>query len=215
MNLASITPTKLRIILLLCLVVLSVVGVALFTVGYNRLEVFAASVQTTSSEAQASRSSVQDLVTTKEFLAKNQNAIDRASQLVAESKSYVYQDQIISDINTYANEAGLTISSITFDAPTTTAVATAPAATQQATGSSTTTAPVGGVGVAPTGVKSMTASVTIKNPTDYTSMLSFIHLIEQSLFRMQISQIGISASTDTAHPNQVSSDILTIEVYVR
>lgn len=212
MNLASITPTKLRIILLLCLVVLSVIGVALFTVGYNRLETFAASTQTVASQAQASQSSVQNLVTTKEFLAQNQAAVSRASQLVAESKSYVYQDQIISDINTYAGEAGLTISSITFDAPTTAAVAAPAAAAPAGTAGA---APAVSAGAAPAGVKSMTASVTIKNPTNYTSMLSFVHLIEQSLFRMQISQIGISAAPGGTGSNQVTSDILTIEVYVR
>ena len=90
-----------------------------------------------------------------------------------------------------------------------------------ATRSNTPAAPTAGAGAGagvaatPAGVKSMTASVTIKNPTDYMSMLRFTHLIEQSLFRMQVSQVGISASADVAHPNQVNSDILTIEVYVR
>lgn len=217
MNLPSITPIKLRAILSLCLVVLSIVGVVLFMVGYNKLKTFSASVQTVAADAQASQSSVQDLTITKQFLAQNQNSVDRASQLVAESQSYVYQDQIINDINTYANESGLGITNIAFTSPTTAAVgaAPAPAAAQAAT-------PIGATGTtatsaSPAGVKSMTASVTIKNPTNYLSMLNFIHLIEQSLFRMQISQVGISASTDTSNSasNQITSDILTIEVFVR
>lgn len=209
MNLASITPTKLRIILLLCLLVLSAIGVALFTVGYNRLQTFATSAQTVASEAEASQSSIQDLVATKALLAQNEDAVKRASQLVAESQSYVYQDQIISDINTFAGESGLSITNISFATPITTAVAAAPAAPTAGAGAGA------GVAATPAGVKSMTASVTIKNPTDYMSMLRFTHLIEQSLFRMQVSQVGISASADVAHPNQVNSDILTIEVYVR
>lgn len=215
MSFSSITPTKLRIILVLCLVVLSVVGIGLFTVGYGRLETFATSVQTVASQAQASQSSVQDLITTKAFLAKNQDAVDRASQLAAESKSYVYQDQIISDINTFAGESGLTITNITFDAPTTTAVAAAPAVAPPA-GDVAAAAPLGGTAAVPAGVKSMTASVTIKNPTDYMAVLRFTHLIEQSLFRMQISQVGVSAYAGTdLPPGAVNSDILTIEVYVR
>lgn len=209
----SLTPVKLRIILSLCLVVLCVVGIGLFTVGYGKLKTFATSVQDVADQAQASQSSVQDLIATKQFLAQNSEAVDRANQLVAESKSYVYQDQIISDLNKYASEAGLSITNITFTDATTTAVSSPsstppPAATGTAAGAPTTAA-------APAGVKSMTASVTIKNPTSYLSMLNFIHLVEQSLFRMQISQIGISASNDSSSPGQVSSDVLTIEVYVR
>lgn len=209
----SLTPVKLRVILSLCLVVLCVVGIGLFTVGYGKLKTFATSVQDVADQAQASQSSVQDLIATKQFLAQNSEAVDRANQLVAESKSYVYQDQIISDLNKYASEAGLSITNITFTDATTTAVSSPsstppPAATGTAAGAPTTAA-------APAGVKSMTASVTIKNPTSYLSMLNFIHLVEQSLFRMQISQIGISASNDSSSPGQVSSDVLTIEVYVR
>lgn len=221
MNLSSITPVKLRVILSLCLVILSVIGVGLFTVGYNKLKTFSTSVQTVATEAQASQSSVQDLTVTKQLLSQDQDAVDRASQLVAESKSYLYQDQIISDINTYAGEAGLAITNISFNNPTTAAVGAAPAAAPAAVATPAAAPGVAGAapvaGASPTGVKSMTASVTIKNPTDYLSMLKFIHLIEQSLFRMQISQVGISASTDTANStaNQVSSDILTIEVFVR
>ena len=210
----SLTPVKLRVILSLCLVVLCVVGVGLFTVGYGKLKTFAASVQDVADQAQASQSSVQDLIATKQFLAQNSEAVDRASQLVAESKSYVYQDQIISDLNKYASEAGLSITNITFTDATTTAVGSSSSSTP-APAATGTPAGAPAASAAPAGVKSMTASVTIKNPTSYLSMLNFIHLVEQSLFRMQISQIGISASNDSSSQGQVSSDVLTIEVYVR
>ncbi|HSW90369.1 MAG TPA: hypothetical protein VLF64_00035 [Candidatus Saccharimonadales bacterium] len=206
MKLKNMTPVKLRIILALSLIILSILGIGMFAFGYGQLKLFVIAAQDVAAKAQSSQSSVQDLVATKKFLQSNADAINRANQLAAESMSYVYQDQVINDINKYASEAGLAITNIAFTTPTTTAVGgtTAP----PVTGSAATTA-------APAGVKSMTANVTIKNPTNYLAMLDFIHLIEQSLFRMQISQIGISASSDDKNPNQVSSDILTIEVYVR
>lgn len=204
MKLSSMTPVKLRLILGFSLVILSVLGVGVFTFGYGQIKDFVVTAQDVASKAQTSQSSIQDLVTTKKFLETNADAVNRANQLVAESKSYVYQDQVISDINKYASEAGLVITNIAFAAATTTA--TSGAASTPAAGSAT---------AAPSGVKSITANVTVQNPTDYLAMLNFIHLIEQSLFRMQISQVGISASGDDKHPNQVSSDILTIEVYVR
>jgi len=206
MKLKNMTPVKLRIILALSLIILSILGIGMFAFGYGQLKLFVIAAQDVAAKAQSSQSSVQDLVATKKFLQSNADAINRANQLAAKSMSYVYQDQVINDINKYASEAGLAITNIAFTTPTTTAVGgtTAP----PVTGSAATTA-------APVGVKSMTANVTIKNPTNYLAMLDFIHLIEQSLFRMQISQIGISASSDDKNPNQVSSDILTIEVYVR
>lgn len=207
MKLKNMTPVKLRIVLALCIVTLSVLGVGVFAFGYGQLKQFAASAQDVASKAQASQSSVRDLVATKKFLETNADAVNRASQLAAESKSYVYQDQVISDINKYASEAGLSITNIAFTTPTTAAVG--------GSASGATAAPATGSTAAPTGVKSITANVTVQNPTNYLAMLNFIHLIEQSLFRMQISQVGISASGDTSNPNQVSSDILTIEVYVR
>ena len=205
MKLSSMTPVKLRLILGFSLVILSTLGVIVFTFGYGQLKDFVVTAQDVASKAQTSQSSVQDLVTTKKFLEANADTVNRANQLVAESKSYVYQDQVISDINKYASEAGLIITNITFAAATTTATSNS-APTTPATGSAT---------AAPSGVKSITANVTVQNPTDYLAMLNFIHLIEQSLFRMQISQVGISGSNDDKHPNQVSSDVLTIEVYVR
>jgi hypothetical protein len=59
----------------------------------------------------------------------------------------------------------------------------------------------------------MTATVSLKNPVNYDAMLNFIHLVEQSLFRMQISQISLSQSQ--GDQGGLTSDILTIEVYVR
>lgn len=208
MKLNNMTPVKLRIILACSLVILSVLGVVVFAFGYGQLKQFAASAQDIATKSQASQSSVQDLIATKKFLEANTDAVNRANQLAAESKSYVYQDQVISDINKYASEAGLVITNIAFTTPTTAAVGgTSSGTSAPATGTTSPTA-------APAGVKSMTANVTIQNPTNYLAMLNFIHLIEQSLFRMQISQVGISAG-DGDNQNQVSSDVLTIEVYVR
>jgi len=209
MKLKNMTPVKLRVVLALSLIVLSTLGIGVFAFGYGQLKLFVIAAQDVAAKAQASQSSVQNLVATKKFLQSNADAINRANQLAAESKSYVYQDQVINDINKYASEAGLAITNIAFTTPTTTAVGgTSGTTTPPATGSAAATS-------APAGVKSMTANVTVKNPTNYLAMLDFIHLIEQSLFRMQISQVGISASGDSKNPNQVSSDILTIEVYVR
>ena len=202
MKTTTLTPTRLRLILISVLVLLFAAGGVIFMYGYQNITAFSATAQVVAAQAQASNSSLQTLITTKRELEKDASAVSRASQLVSESKSYVYQDQIISDINKYANEAGVGITNITFTDTKTTAV-TSPTTSANAAS-------------APTGIKSETASVTLANPVDYYKMLNFIHFIEQSLFKMQISQIGLSRSgSNDGGSNTITSDVLTIEVYIR
>ncbi len=210
---SKLTPAKLRLILFALMFLLVVAAVAIFMLGYARIKSYSQEAQATSAQALASNNSLQSLAATKNELQKNTVAVKRANQLVSESQSYVYQDQIISDINKYATEAGLRITNITFtDTKTTQVAASAPAA--GASGSSAT--PGTAAASSPTGVNSKTASITLENPVDYNSILTFMHLIEQSLFRMQVAQVGLSRSTDTAKgPNKITSDTLNLEVYVR
>ena len=42
-----------------------------------------------------------------------------------------------------------------------------------------------------------------------------IHLIEQSLFRMQVSKIGLSQASSQGGQGNITSDTLTIEAYIR
>jgi hypothetical protein len=197
-----LTPTRARLVLVSLLVLLSGIGVAVFITGYNILSDFSNSSKTLAAEAQASNSSLQGIITTKAELERNADIVDRASLIVAESRSYEYQDIANNVLPAYASQAGLVITSISFDNPQPTAGTTVPA--------------VPGVTTAvPTGIKSMNITIAIKNPVEYTRMLTFIHYIEQSLFIMHIKQITLSKSNESSSGGQVSSDILTMEVYVR
>lgn len=207
----SLTPVKLRAILIVLLLVLAGAGVGVFVYGYRQLNTHATNAQETATKAEASRSSLQNLTVTEKFLAANDDVVNRADQLASESKSYLYQDQIISDINKYANEAGIEITNISFDNPVSTSVSTA----TPAAGTNDTATAASPTSAAPTNVKSTVATVTIKSPTSYSSMLAFIHLVEQSLFRMQISKIGLSQANDQAGKGNITSDTLTIEAYIR
>ena len=218
MKKSALTPTRLRIMLLVCMLLLVTLGVCIFLFGYGRVTSYAKEAQATATQATASNNSLQTLMTTKEQLAKNADAVKRADQLVAESKSYVYQDQIITDLNQYAREAGIGVTNITFtDTKTTPVTTTTPAATSSSSATSSSTGTAASSTATPAGIKSMTATVTLTSPVDYNNMLTFIYLIEQSLFRMQISQISLSRGSENgdSSSNKVTSDTLTIEVYVR
>ena len=209
----EITAMKLRLILSVALLLLAGIGTGVFMLGFNQVSSFAKEAQDTATKASASNSSLQDLVATKKTLEDNTDAIDRAAKLVAESKLYLYQDQIITDINQYASEAGLSVSGITFSSPTTTP--TGGAATSATTPGAAAPGADATAGATPSGIKSVTATVTLRNPTQYTNILTFLNLIEQSLFRMQVSQISLSKSTQEGGGSGVTSDALTIEVYTR
>jgi glycine cleavage system regulatory protein len=150
-------------------------------------------------QANNSQSNIQTLQSIQNELERDKAIVDRASNIVAESQSYQYQDQIINDITNYATRAGIEITNIDFS---TTKTAATSATTSQQTQQ---TAPT------PSGVKSSSVSVTLKNPVDYTNLLRFIHSIEQNLTKMQISRVGLSKEATGG----ITSDVLTIEVYVR
>ncbi len=207
----NITPAMLRLILIGCLLLLVAGGVGVFMAGNQILTKYAGDAQAKSAEARAGESVVQDLQKTKAILAANADTAKRASLIVAESTSYAYQDQIITDINNFASNAGLSITSITFADTKVSPTAGASAGVK---------APVAGAAAAPsapapTGIKSTTASVTLKNPVPYGSLLQFIHSVQNSLFKMRISQVSLSPSSDSKNADSVASNVFNIEVYIR
>ncbi len=199
---SRLTPTRLRLILIGCMVALVAIGVGVFMFGRGIISDYAHESQRTAAEAQSSSKTLDQLKRTKETLSRESATIERTSQLVAESKHYVYQDKIIEDITKYANDAGLSITNITFSDVKATTTTSTPAAGSAAAATPATPAPAN--------IKSRIATVTLSTPVDYYKWLTFIHSIEQGLFRMRIANIGISNDT-----NGISSDVLNIEVFVR
>jgi len=195
----NMTATRLRLLLSVSLFVITLIGGAGFYFISRTLRSMALDISHTTVDATASRDNVQILQKIQQQLVDDKEVIARANSIVADSQSYQYQDQIVNDLNDYAKKAGIAITNLDFGATTTTPAGNA--ATLPATATP-----------APAGVNSKSVTVTLKNPVDYTSLLHFIRSIEQNLTKMQISKIGISKGNSG---NQVSSDILTIQVYVR
>jgi hypothetical protein len=194
-----LTATMLRLVLCSLLFAIAIVAGIIITIMLDdQLKPFAVDVSHTVIDANASNDNVQKIQKIQKELANDKDAIDRASSIVADSQSYEYQDQIITDLNDYANRASIVITNIDFSAGTASKGTTTPAATP---------APAG-----PTGVKSTPISVTLKNPVVYDNLLRFIKSIEQNLTKMQISKVSLAKG---AGSNDISSEVLTIEVYIR
>jgi len=194
-----LTATGLRLMLSISLFLTAAIGITVASVADKTLKGVAVDTSHTVADATASQNNLQNLQKLQQDLKTKQDVVTRAASIVAESRSYEYQNQIINDLNDYAARAGLGIVNIDFSS-----------------GQLGTTAPSTAVPVPATpainGVKSTSVSITLKSPFDYGNMLRFIKSIEQNLTKMQISNIGLSKSPEG---NGISSDVLNIEVYIK
>lgn len=219
----GLTPVKLRLILSIMLFVTTGVSGSIFYFANSQLTTVANDVSHTAADAKASQNNIQALQTIQKELIKQQDTIKQVDNITADSQSYNYQNQIINDLNTYANRSGITITNIDFAASAaagggTSSGTAAPSAAAPAAGGSnaTTTAPVGGAaasgtGGAVSGLKLATISITLKTPVDYKSLLNFFNMIEQSLPKLQIAKVNLTKATQG---NGVTSEVLSIAVYI-
>ena len=187
-----------RIILsLLLLIILSaMVGLVIF--AYSFLSKTSEEVGKMQTEATAVDAKIQSLLASKSQLDRNSDTVKKAKNIVSESKLYQYQNQIIQDLNTYADRAGIPIKSFSFQNESTTSAKTAKSSKQTST--------------SPAGVKSTFVSIQLGDHIDYTKFLHFLSLIEKNVTRMQLSGVSISRG---ANNHEISIQSLEVKVYTR
>ena len=187
-----------RIILsLLLLIILSaMVGLVIF--AYSFLSKTSEEVGRMQTEATAVDAKIQSLLASKSQLDRNSDTVKKAKNIVSESKLYQYQNQIIQDLNTYADRAGIPIKSFSFQNEPTTSTKTATSSKQTST--------------SPAGVKSTFVSIQLGDHIDYTKFLHFLSLIEKNVTRMQLSGVSISRG---ANNHEISIQSLEVKVYTR
>ena len=187
-----------RIVLsLLLLIILSaMVGLVIF--AYSFLSKTSEEVGKMQTEATAVDAKIQSLLASKSQLDRNSDTVKKAKNIVSESKLYQYQNQIIKDLNTYADRAGIPIKAFSFQNEPTTSAKTA-------TSSKRTPA-------SPAGVKSTFVSIKLGDHIDYTKFLHFLSLIEKNVTRMQLLGVSISRG---ANNHEISIQSLEVKVYTR
>ncbi|MCG5094732.1 hypothetical protein MBN60_00820 [Candidatus Saccharibacteria bacterium] len=187
-----------RIILsLLLLIILSaMVGLVIF--AYSFLSKTSEEVGKMQTEAIAVDAKIQSLLASKSQLDRNSDTVKKAKNIVSESKLYQYQNQIIQDLNTYADRAGIPIKSFSFQNEPTTSAKTATSSKQTST--------------SPAGVKSTFVSIQLGDHIDYTKFLHFLSLIEKNVTRMQLLGVSISRG---ANNHEISIQSLEVKVYTR
>lgn len=143
------------------------------------------------------------------WLEKNDSTVKRASAIVAQSKLYQYQNQIITDINSYGAQTGIPISGYGFTQTAATGAAAAPTApATPTTGSATAATPQ-----VPAGVNSVTVTISFASNVNYQSFLNFLRLLEQNVTRMQVTQIALTP--DINNPATLVNPNISVIVYTR
>ena len=183
--------------LLIASIILSLGGIGAliyYATGFLNSEV-SQTVQTRI-KADLSQNDLDRLKSLEKVLKNNHASVEKAAQIVSDSKKYEYQDQIVSDINTYAIKTGVSVTGFDFGD----AFATNTKSNTQKTPTVT-------------GVKSITATLTLASPMPYDSYLRFIKAVEKNLTKMQVA--GINLTPDEEHPGQISNPSVVLIVYVR
>lgn len=187
-----------RIVLsLLLLIILSaMVGLVIF--AYSFLSKTSEEVGKMQTEAIAVDTKIQSLLASKSQLDRNSDTVKKAKNIVSESKLYQYQNQIIQDLNAYADRTGIPIKAFSFQNEPTTSAKTAKSSKRTSTN--------------PAGVKSTFVSIQLGDHIDYTKFLHFLSLIEKNVTRMQLSGVSISRG---ANNHEISIQSLEVKVYTR
>lgn len=198
-SLNSLSAVQLRSILLASLGAVILLGAIGFYFIQSQLSSFAVEVSHAAEDAKTSDNDITALKRLQTQLADNESNVERARSIVADSKSYKYQDQIIQDLNTYAARSKFEITRFTFNGSAPGASGTSAAAAAKTPE------------LAP-GLKSTTVSITLKSPTPYKDLMNFIHAIEQNLTKMQIAGVTFAKGEKSS---DVAISSLTIEVYTQ
>ena len=187
----QLNATLARILLSLALVLILLVMTAGFYMAYNFMKDSAQQVASVQADAKAADKKLQDVRSLSSKLEKYKDAL-----------KYVYGYTIINDITAYARQAGVGISSFTFQDDS----AASNGKSSSSTATKTPATP------SPSGAKSTSVSIQMSKDLDYVRFLQFLHLLEQNLTRMQVANISLAKGDS---PQHVESQALKLELYLR
>jgi len=143
-------------------------------------------------EAEFAQGEVATLDKLRADLAESETAIAKAEAIVADSKSYRYQDQVIDDITSYADRYKISIEGFDFSADT-----TIPTGQEKSLASA----------------KKTIVTVSIAGETNYDDFLRLVRSLEQNVTKLQLT--GLTISPTAGNGNNIAQTSLEIEVYIQ
>ncbi len=203
-----ITATRLRIILVLCLVLTIGASIGTVVMGQSVLKENSSSVTEAVKAEKASSQLLSLLQQAKERLKTQDSSYQKSKQLVASDVQTAYQQQVINDINLYAQKAGISVKGYTFEESSAASNAKSPSSTS----SSSAAAPAKPSSSGPSSARVVLA---VDSPIAYDSLLKFLKLLNTSLPQIYLSELSLARnehSGDAGRP--VNLESLTLEVYL-
>lgn len=186
----ALTAQKLRWVLVGIIVLGVVVGIGGVWYLNGRLESKIAAKNDAETLSKLSETDLESAQRLQIYLQNHRDDVEKAALIVAQTVGYRYQNQIVEDVTRYANAAGVTITGFNF-----------PQDISSATVDKT------------TGLKSLTATISLADPVKYTNYLTFLKYIEQNLTKIQITDITISPSETSQE--YLNDTVIGIQVYVQ
>lgn len=206
----KLTAATLRIILVALMFVIIAIAGVIFYFGRARLLTVSSSVNQAVADANASSQSLDTYKKIQTELTANQTVVTRAKLLTADLLDYQYQNQIISDLQAYGSQNGVTLNGIDFGA---TASATPGAAAPTAPATTTPAPAAGGADSGASTGKVVTITIAVAKGIDYKNVLNFVHAIEQNLPKLLISRLTLTRGAQDFTKVDVSD--ISIQMYIK
>lgn len=210
----TLSATSMRHILSASLVLIIIAMAGGFYIAYSSLGSYAQYVAETQLEAGSSEANLSYLQSLQKQLDDHRETMKKATNIVAESESYKYQNQVIEELTRHANIAGIQINSFNFSSGEAAGSSAQPApATDSPAEPAPTTEPEQpeATTASPSSVTSTTVMVDVSENMPYANLMHFLHLIEENLTRMQITELSLTPGLS----GTVSTNTLNIEVYIK
>ncbi|HET7629973.1 MAG TPA: hypothetical protein VFK03_01225 [Candidatus Saccharimonadales bacterium] len=194
MKKGQLTATQLMYVLYGLIVVLLVATGFGFYYAKSFLGAAVADTNNLKDQASVNQQNVVKLQQLENELSKQADVVERTQQIMADSQEYQYQDQIVKDINTYADRTGVRVIGYDFGDP----------GKKSADKTSLPTV---------SGTRIITANLTLDAPVKYTRFLNFLQAIEQNLTKMQVT--GVNITPDQTDADYVSNPGISLQIYVK
>lgn len=205
MKTTGFTARKLRILLSMIMLLIATVAGSGFFFVQKQLRDYATSITSLNADAQSGDESIRTLKELKTKLDKEEPTIELARSLAADSSTY--NDRVINDLSRIASQSGMSITSFTFSASgTSTTTQPSPTAGSQ-TGQANVMPSTGSTN----GITQKTIAINTQNPVSYTSVMTFLQLVETNPLKMHVDSVSMTKGTG----NSVTTNAFTIQVYVR
>lgn len=175
------TTFRKLMIFVFIIVILGIGGA--FYYGLNLIREYAIEVTHTSEDAKASGDQIDQLQALQQELETTQALVGKANELFATEQTF--QTQAITDLQKYAAESGIGITSTNFDQGET----------------------------PPQGARRVT--ITLTEPVSYQNLIRFLSLIEGSIPKMQVVTLTTSRPPGASTSDTVIVDPIVINISVR